>query len=275
MDLADALRSSRNLTTLDLSGNSVGVAGGKALADVLVSGNRTIKNLRLGSQTEQLGDEVAFAFSRVLLSRADSLWELDLRSSSIGPAGARSLAEALRAPAKLFDAGANEEQAECKAGDSSSKPPPLARTGSHLALSVTRPDGGFTASKIKILNLMSNRVDDAGACLLIASIEERGYGMQVRMVTVTPALPLPRLLNSSLNHAHYKALPRQQSLNFPPYAHQSSSSSTSQTKLYFGNVHAKVWALRLGTEDISRAEANGSSYRRFHHISLNGDRRWC
>ena len=198
MDLADALRSSRSLTTLDLSGNSFGVAGGKALADVLVSGNKTIKNLRLGSQTQRLGDEVAFALSRLLLSRADSLWELDLRSSSIGPAGARSLAEALRAPAKLFDVGANEEQGEskgkvgeCKAGDGSSSQPPLARTSSHLALSVTRPDGGFTASKIKILNLMSNQVDDAGACLLIASIEERGYGMQVRTVTLTATLTLP------------------------------------------------------------------------------------
>ena len=53
LELTDALRRNSNLVTLDVSGNHIGEKGVHAMADTLVSGNKSIKILRIGGQLIQ------------------------------------------------------------------------------------------------------------------------------------------------------------------------------------------------------------------------------
>ena len=90
--IAQLLRSSTVMTTLDLQGNNIGPEGAAALAGAL-RGDTTLTTLRL--QGNNIGPEGAAALAGALRGNT-ILVTLNLSWNSIGPGGAAALAGALR-----------------------------------------------------------------------------------------------------------------------------------------------------------------------------------
>ena len=90
-----AVAASRHLTSLDVSGMPLGAEGAAALASAI----RGPVPLRvLVADGTRLGDAGAASLAGALVAASDSLRELALRRSDIGPRGAIALADALAAP---------------------------------------------------------------------------------------------------------------------------------------------------------------------------------
>ena len=96
--LADALRVHTSLASLNLSDNSIGDDGAKALADVL---KESIKLTSLNLSKNLIGTEGAEALATTLSAilhgkKSSDFHTLSLRQNSIGPIGAKFLADALK-----------------------------------------------------------------------------------------------------------------------------------------------------------------------------------
>ncbi|KJE97284.1 hypothetical protein CAOG_07718 [Capsaspora owczarzaki ATCC 30864] len=85
--IAEALKSNRTLTSIDLSANQIGFDGGQAIAEALKS-NGTLTALNLNNNS--IGDTGAQAFAEAL-EHNETLTDLDLRISRIGGAGTKAL----------------------------------------------------------------------------------------------------------------------------------------------------------------------------------------
>lgn len=92
--IADCLMASKctALTSLDLSGNEIGITGGKHLAILLANGS-ILKELTLASCS--IGDEGTKALAVSLRDHNETLRSLDISHNSVGEAGLVTLAEAL------------------------------------------------------------------------------------------------------------------------------------------------------------------------------------
>uniref|UniRef100_A0A674IA20 NLR family CARD domain containing 3 n=1 Tax=Terrapene triunguis TaxID=2587831 RepID=A0A674IA20_9SAUR len=90
--LAQALHSNTSLTSLDLRGNSIGVAGAKAMANALKV-NRSLRVLNL--QENSLGMDGAICIATALTGN-HGLTYVNLQGNRIGQSGAKVIADAIR-----------------------------------------------------------------------------------------------------------------------------------------------------------------------------------
>ena len=92
--ISECLLSAKNssLASLDLSGNQIGISGGKHLA-LLLANNGTIRKLSLAGNA--IGDEGARAIAVALRDHNSTLTSLDLSNNGIGEPGLVAIAEAL------------------------------------------------------------------------------------------------------------------------------------------------------------------------------------
>jgi hypothetical protein len=105
-DLAEALKTNKTITTLDLSHNTIDDEGARALADALKT-NTTISTLDL--RDNDIGDQGARTLSDALKTNT-TISTLDLSDNDIGDQGARALSDALKINTTIstLDLAANE-----------------------------------------------------------------------------------------------------------------------------------------------------------------------
>jgi len=91
--LAEALKSNRTITNVNLGWNSIGIKGAIALAEALKV-NKTIKEINLWHNS--IGDEGALALAEALKAN-NTIEKINLGANSIGDEGATAIARALEA----------------------------------------------------------------------------------------------------------------------------------------------------------------------------------
>ena len=147
--LGEALVTLQGLSDLTLSHVSLGEAGGRMLATLILPRLHRLRTLTLTSTS--LGDKGIIALSSVIVP--PRLTTLSLRHNNIGDSGAQALAHALRAP---FNKVATLRLSHNSIGDSGARA---------LAAVFTR---GHSVTEC---HLDSNRIGDIGALALVAATQ--------------------------------------------------------------------------------------------------------
>ncbi|KJE93544.1 hypothetical protein CAOG_08774 [Capsaspora owczarzaki ATCC 30864] len=147
--VAEALKVSRTLVSIELGQNHISDVGARAIAETLKV-NKTVAEVTL--RQNQIGDAGAQAFAEALKVNTNLRW-LNLSSTQLGDAGARAIAETLKVNTTLKYLYLNRNQI----GDAGAQ-----SIAEALKVNTTLID----------LHLHTNRIGDAGAQAIAAALGE-------------------------------------------------------------------------------------------------------